>query len=226
MVGLVLETVTGKIRRVQPVYLVPPETIPHELESIFAPLDIGNMFAHQPNAPLEVDLGCGDGSFLAEMAQRMPERNFIGVERLLGRVRRTARRAACLGLRNVRLVRLESGYLVRYLLPRGSVAVMHVMFPDPWPKRRHHHHRLVQPGFLDVVQLALAPKGELRLTTDDLPYYQHMQKVFKAHSGFAEEPWDPGEDYPRTDFEQIFRAKGLPVYRVLLRKTENEKNAL
>jgi len=209
---------TGKIRGVQPVYLIPPATIPFELESIVAPLDTGSLFAHQPDAPLEVDLGCGDGSFLTAMAERIPERNFIGVERLLGRVRRTARRAACLGLCNVRLVRLESSYLVRYLLLRESVAVMHLMFPDPWPKRRHHPRRLVQPDFLEAARLALKPGGELRLTTDDHPYYLHMRKVFEAFPGFSEEPWEPGEDYPQTDFEQLFRAKGLPVYRALLRK--------
>ena len=190
----------------------------HDPESVFVPLDLAAMFPCQSGAPLEADLGCGDGGFLLAMAGRYPERNFLGVERLLGRVRRTCKRAAAAGLANVRLVRLESHYLVRYLLPSESVTTFHLMFPDPWPKRRHHGRRLVQPEFLEVAWQALQPGGELRLSTDDLPYYKHMRAVFGAFPGFGEEPWEPGPDYPQTDFERQFRAQGLPIYRALLRK--------
>ena len=185
---------------------------------ICARLDLSALFPGRETAPLEVDLGSGDGAFLAEMAARFPERNFLGVERLLGRIRRTCKRLAHVGASNARLIRLESHYVVRWLLPPGSVQVFHVMFPDPWPKRRHHIHRLIQTSFLDDAWTALAPGGELRLTTDDAPYFQHMRQVFEPHAGFAEEPWDPGPDYPCTDFETLFRAKGLPIYRSLLRR--------
>lgn len=178
------------------------------------------LFPGRPHAPLEVDLGCGDGAFLVAMAGQTPEHNFLGVERLLGRVRKTSRRTAREGLENVRLLRIESHYTLRHLLPGGSVAVAHVMFPDPWPKRRHNHRRLIQTEFLDAVQRVLAPGGELRLTTDDLPYFTHMRAVFQKHPAFVEEPWEPGEDYPQTDFERLFRGKNLPIYRALLRKTE------
>jgi len=203
----------------QSVFLIPPDSVEYFPENYFAPLDLAALFPHQPGAPLEVDLGSGDGTFLIAMTNRAPERNFLGVERLLGRVRRTCRYMARTGATNGRIIRVESHYLVRYLLPRASVSVMHVMFPDPWPKRRHQQKRLIQTAFLDDAREALAPGGELRLTTDDAPYFAHMREVFKAHTGFVEEEWNPGDDYPQTDFERMFREKGMPIYRALLRRT-------
>lgn len=202
------------------VFLIPPATIEFIPENYFVPLDIAAVFPDWPGAPLELDLGSGDGSFLVEMARRAPERHFLGIERLLGRVRRTCRRLARVGAANARIIRVESQYLLQYLMPKASVSVIHVMFPDPWPKRRHNHKRLIQTEFLDVAREVLVPCGELRLTTDDLPYFNHMRKVFGAHAGFVEEPWEPGEDYPQTDFEAHFRGKGLPIYRALLRRKD------
>jgi tRNA (guanine-N7-)-methyltransferase len=202
----------------QPVFHYPSETLIFEPTDICTRWAIGALFPGRESAPLEIDLGCGDGAFLLASAAEMPERNFIGVERLLGRVRRTCRGAAAAGLRNVRLVRLETLYLMRYLLPPGSVSVLHLMFPDPWPKRRHWHHRVFQASFLDAAHPLLTPDGEIRLTTDDEPYYRHMRSVFEGRADFREEPWEPGPDYPQTDFEKGFRAQGLPIYRALLRR--------
>lgn len=202
----------------QPVFLIPPDSLEYIPENYFAPLDLEAVFAGAPGGRLQIDLGCGDGAFLAEMARRNPCDRFLGVERLLGRVRRTCRRLARAGAENARLIRVESHYLARYLLPRGSVSVMHVMFPDPWPKRKHQHKRLIQTDFLDAAAEALAPGGELRLTTDDAPYFRHMREVFTTHPGFVEEPWEPGGDYPQTDFERHFRGLGLPIHRALLRR--------
>jgi len=169
--------------------------------------------------PLEVDVGCGEGTFLVEMAKRSPERNFLGIERLLGRIRKTTRRVAHQHLENVRLLRLECSYAVRYLLPPGSVSVFHVMFPDPWPKRKHHRRRLINDAFLDAIHAALLSGGELRLTSDDPDYFSHMKRVGLARRDFSGmvPPEDP--DYPQTDFEKGFRAQGLPIYRLFLRKT-------
>jgi tRNA (guanine-N7-)-methyltransferase len=92
------------------------------------------------------------------------------------------------------------------------------MFPDPWPKRRHQVRRLINPEFLDAARYALVAQGELRLTTDDADYFAHMKKVTAAHEGFAAVPWPDDPDYPQTDFEKRFRALGLPIHRLLLRK--------
>ncbi len=201
------------------VFAFPPESVEYLPEDYLGPLQIDLLFPENaPGAPLEIDLGCGDGAFLAALATRFSERNFLGVERLLGRVRKASRRAARAGLKNFRLLRIESHYFLRYLLSPGSASVLHIMFPDPWPKRRHQSRRLLQAEFLDAAHAALTDGGELRFTTDDLPYYTHALDVAAAHAGFAREPWDPGSKYPQTAFERAFRAKGQPIYRLLLRK--------
>ncbi|XHR28162.1 MAG: tRNA (guanine(46)-N(7))-methyltransferase TrmB [Chthoniobacteraceae bacterium] len=202
----------------QPVFLVPPDSLEYVPENYLYPLDLVAVFPGRSGLPLEIDLGAGDGDFILEMVKRHPERNFLAVERLMGRLTKICRKLARIAAPNARTLRIESHYFVRYLLPPGSVNIFHIMHPDPWPKRRHHGNRLIQTEFLDVVHRALAPGGELRLTTDNEDYFKHMRAVFEAHPGFVEEPWDPGEEYPQTDFERQYRAKGQPIFRALLRR--------
>src|SRR4051812_6626980 len=137
-----------------PISALPPELVP---ENYFQPLELDSVFSRR--APVEIDLGCGDGSFLAAMAQQNPERNFLGLERLLGRVRSACRKIAQAGLQNARVVRIESSYAVAHLFPPQSVSIFYLLFPDPWPKRRHHSRRLVNEKFLDSIFRALGGDG-------------------------------------------------------------------
>jgi tRNA (guanine-N7-)-methyltransferase len=171
-------------------------------------------------APLQVDLGCGDGSFLSELASRHPENNFLGIDRLIGRVAKASRKAAA--LENVRVLNVESTYAVRYLLPEASVETFYLLFPDPWPKRRHQCRRIVKPNFLDSIHRALADGGSLRIATDQLDYFEKIRALAENHSGFA--IVDPNAspartDLPLTKFECRFSALGVPIYRLGLRKT-------
>ena len=131
------------------------------------------------SAPLEVELGSGDGSFLVAYARQHPEHNFLGVERLLGRIRKTARKSVRAGLTNLRGVRIESSYLLEFLLPRNSVSALHIYFPDPWPKRKHLRHRLINERFPILASQALVPGGRIYLRTDHLGYYAQMLEVFR-----------------------------------------------
>jgi tRNA (guanine-N7-)-methyltransferase len=182
----------------------------------FSRLDFADVFARP--APIEVDIGCGDGAFLVGRAAAFPERNFLGLERLLGRVRKTCHRATRRSLTNLRVLRLESSYAVEWVLPRGSVAMFHLLFPDPWPKRRHWHNRVFQPAFLRSLHAALAPGGEVRIKTDDAPYFAHMRRVFGADASFREMPWPEDEPYPPTDFENGFVEQKLTIHRARLVK--------
>src|SRR2546422_8436890 len=122
----------------------------HRPASYFERLALTQLF--EKGQPLEVELGSGDGSFIVHYAQLHPEHNFIGVERLLGRLRKIDRKGLRAKLTNLRLVRIEASYFLEYLLPPESAIAIHVYFPDPWPKRRHHKHRLVNPRFTDVAR--------------------------------------------------------------------------
>ena len=134
----------------------------------FAPLDLTQVFPRAGS--LEVDIGCGDGAFLVARAEQFPERNFLGLEKLAGRVRRGCKKASRLGLTNVRFLRIESAYAIQYLLPPASVDIVHLLFPDPWPKKKHRRRRIVTADFLALVQRVLVPNGRFRIATDQEHY--------------------------------------------------------
>ena len=171
-------------------------------------------------APLEVDFGSGDGSFILAMAKRFPERNFLGTERMGGRVEKTCRGAAREDIENVRIVRMESLYTAQWLLPAASASTVHIGFPDPWPKRHHHPRRLFQDEFMIALHQVVATGGEVRIKTDDQPYFMWIEKVLARAKGFERIEWVEEEGYPKTDFEAHFLAQGLPIYRARLRKIE------
>jgi tRNA (guanine-N7-)-methyltransferase len=159
--------------------------------------------------PLEVELGAGDGSFLVSYAKVHPELNLIGVERLLGRLRKIGRKAHRAGLENIRVLRLEAAYFVQYLLPPGSVSSFHIYFPDPWPKRRHWKNRLVNESFTELLRGALVKGGVVHLRTDDDAYFAQMLKVFAKNPNFTKIRTEAGLLAVETDFERGFKQRGV-----------------
>lgn len=181
----------------------------------FAPLDLAQIF---PNpAPLELDIGCGDGAFVVAQAERFPGRNFLGLEKLAGRVWRGCKKASRLGLTNVRFLRIESSYALQYLLPPASVEMVHLLFPDPWPKSKHRRRRMVTPEFLALVHRLLRPEGRLRIVTDQQKYFAAICAQISP-ADFLETAPEPEEEFPITTFEKHFLADGVAIYRLLLRK--------
>jgi len=181
-----------------------------------ARLDLVQLFGR--NAPLHVDLGCGDGSFICEMARQFPKRNFLGIERLTKRVLKVRRRAEM--IENVRVIRADTLFAVRYLLPEASVGAFYLLFPDPWPKRRHQFRRVFTRDFLDAIAVALEQEGILRVATDQLDYFRQIERLSRAHLQFQVVPASPDESVlPLTRFEGKFRDQGAPIYRLTLRKT-------
>jgi tRNA (guanine-N7-)-methyltransferase len=168
---------------------------------------------------LEVELGAGDGSFLAAYARAHPELNVIGVERLLGRLRKIDRKAHRAGLTNVRLLRLEAAYFVQYLLPPESVSAFHIYFPDPWPKRRHWKNRLVNDSFAELLRGALVTGGLVHLRTDDSPYFAQMIEVFGRNKNFEKIETAPELLAIETDFELGFMQRGVASNHVSYSKT-------
>lgn len=165
--------------------------------------------------PLEVDLGCGDGSFLMEMAAHYPDRDFLGVERLLGRVRKVCKKLTKRGLKNCRVLRLESRYTVEWLLPEASISRLHLLCPDPWPKFKHHRRRIVQQVFLEAVWRALQPGGEFLFMTDHEDYFLWAAGKIEAFGKFERLEWNEETFfYPKTDFQQQWEAEGKSMFRL------------
>ena len=208
-------------------------------ESYVARLDLPKIFGR--NAPLHVDLGCGDGSFLCALAARMPEKNFLGVERMLGRVRSALRKVAKIdngagGSRatktgkparvgepggesiNVRVLHLETSYAVRYLLSQSSVEAFYLLFPDPWPKRRHQRRRLMTPDFLNAIGDALIAGGTLTIATDQSDYFEQIRELAERSPNLSTASPNESNSFPLSTFEKRFKSDGTSIYRLELRK--------
>jgi tRNA (guanine-N7-)-methyltransferase len=179
----------------------------------FAPLELKSIYGR--GAPLEVDLGCGDGSFLVEIAAANPARDFLGIERLLGRVRSAHRKITQRELTNARVLRIETSYALQQMLPANSVALFHLMFPDPWPKRRHWRRRIVTEDFFASIHRGLAPDGLLRIVTDQVDYFREIERLAGQSTQFVISS-DPEPHRAPSTFEKRFSQS--EIYRLVLRK--------
>jgi len=149
------------------------------------------------------------------MATRHPERNFIGAERLLGRVRKTARKAHRAELHeqdNLRVTRLDSAYLAGWLLPDDSIDRFHLLCPDPWPKKKHHKNRFVRNlDFHRGLGRKLRQGGLLLFKTDHEEYYEEGLEELDRLPFLARCDWPEEEFYAETDFERQWVGEGKTV---------------
>lgn len=185
-------------------------------ESYVERLNYADIFT--ADRPVEIEIGSGDGSFLARYASLHPETNFLGVERLLGRLRKLDKKARRLGLDNLKIIRIEASYFTGHLLPAESVRALHIYFPDPWPKAKHAKNRLIQPGYLAAVRRVLADNGALYLRTDDAPYYEQMLEAMGETPGFEAIETPDALAAVTTDFERHFNAQGKATNYAAYRK--------
>jgi tRNA (guanine-N7-)-methyltransferase len=185
-------------------------------EDALTPLPLRQIFANE--APIEVDLGCGKGRFLLARAKDRPDINYLGVDRMLRRIRKVDRKAVRAGLTNIRLFRMEAYYAVSYLIPPDSISAYYILFPDPWPKKKHHDHRLFNKRFIDALSRTLLPGGPVHVATDHLPYFEQICEVMRHETDrFDEMPaWEPAE-HERTDFELLFVGR-TPIGRASFMK--------
>ncbi len=182
-------------------------------------LDWEQEFAKDLRAPgpLVLELGFGRGEFLMHLAGEASERAHIGVEVSRKRVLKMARRVARSELCNVRLVHASAEHFAATGLRAASVEQVWINFSDPWPKKRHHPRRLVQPALLERLCWALLPGGTVEIATDDVPYAEHIDATLRAEAHlenvFAPDPWRsevPGR--PPTAYELEWRALGRPIH--------------
>lgn len=121
-------------------------------------------------APLLIEIGFGSGHFLVDLAQRRPSTNVLGVEISLPALDKAQRKVRTLGLGNVRLLQSDARYLLQALCPLESVAEIYINFPDPWPKARQLHRRLINMDFLHLLATRMMPDGRLDIATDHADY--------------------------------------------------------
>ena len=167
------------------------------------PLDLDTVFGRHAPRVLEIGFGMGDAT--AQVAAAMPDKDFIGIEVHAPGVGALLKRIGEQGLTNLRIVQHDAVEVLAQMIPPRSLAGVHIWFPDPWHKKRHHKRRLVQPGFVDLLVSRLAPGGTVHCATDWQPYAEQMLEVLAAAPGlrntavcYAPRPaWRP-----LTKFEQ------------------------
>ncbi|HSD37037.1 MAG TPA: tRNA (guanosine(46)-N7)-methyltransferase TrmB [Rhodocyclaceae bacterium] len=171
-----------------------------------APLDYAEAFGR--SAPVVLEIGCGMGDTTATIAAARPETNFIGIEVHGPGVGNLCKLVEEQGLTNLRVMQHDATEVVRDMIAPDSLAGVHVFFPDPWPKKRHHKRRILQPSFVTELAKRLAPGGYLHCATDWEEYAVHMLEVLSAEPLLE----NTSADYaPRPDYRPLtkFEARGL-----------------
>jgi tRNA (guanine-N7-)-methyltransferase len=184
-----------------------------------APLDFERVFGRR--APVVLEIGFGMGETTAAIADAQRDVDFVGVEVHGPGVGALLARLAATDLRNVRVVRHDAVEVVAGMIAPGSLAGVHVFFPDPWPKKRHHKRRLLQPAFVHELAARLAPDGYFHAATDWEDYAREMLAAFEAEpllrntaGGFAARP----ATRPLTKFEARGRRLGHAVFDLVFRR--------
>lgn len=185
------------------------------------PIHFADLFGNAN--PVEVEIGCGKGLFLANRAGANPGINFFGIDRAGKWMRKGVRKAERRKLANVRFLKGIADQIFPDLLPSGQVSVFHIYFPDPWPKRRHHRRRLLSPSFLSLLHEKLKGDGLIEIATDDADYFAAIRKAV-AETGplwrtMRESLNRRLFDEPcKTNYELKFQAAGKEILYLELEK--------
>jgi len=191
------------------------------LESADAPLDLAAVFGR--DAPRTLEIGFGNGESLVSLAAEHPERDFLGIEVHRPGVGHLLLRIEELGLRNLRVICRDAVEVLERCIAEASLDEVLLYFPDPWPKKRHHKRRIVQPGFVALVASRLRPGGVLRMATDWQPYAEHMLAIAGACATLRNDSAE-GDYVPRpasrpvTRFERRGQRLGHGVWDLAFRR--------
>lgn len=212
----------GRVSNAQARYheqLMPSLGIPYAPQQ----LDPAAVFGRR--APLVLEIGFGMGETTAAIAQAHPELDFLGCEVYVAGVGALAKRVAEMDLGNVRIVQHDAVEVVRDMIAPASLAGVHIYFPDPWHKARHHKRRLVAQPFIGLLASRLAPGGYLHCATDWEHYAEQMLAVLSAepqlanlHAGYAPLPANPLTTRPTTKFHARGERLGHGVWDLVFRR--------
>jgi tRNA (guanine-N7-)-methyltransferase len=170
-------------------------------------------------APVELEIGTGKGRFLFRAAAANRDRNYVGIEIEPEYAAIAQQKAGDLGLGNVKILPFDGKAFVMRRLSSGSLAALHVFFPDPWPKKRHKKRRLFDAPFAAAAAVALRPGGLLRVASDHVDYWSVIQEVLGAEPLLARlSDEEAGPWATETNYEQKFLKTGRPIHKAVYRR--------
>ena len=187
------------------------------LEQLYPKYGIAFPQPIESRKPLVLEIGSGMGETTAQIAKAHPEVDFVAVEVHGPGVGSLLNRIEAEELKNLRVVRHDAVEVLEKMVGDGTLAAIHVFFPDPWPKKRHHKRRLVQPAFLSLIGKKLAPGGIVHLATDVPDYAEHMAEVFSGDGSFVAAEKGMIERMA-TKFETRGRKLGHPIRDLFFRR--------
>ncbi len=172
--------------------------------------------------PLVLEIGCGIGDFVIQVAERHPERNFVAIDIFNQGCRQTCSRIEASGLKNIRMMRIEARYLLHHYLGKDSLQAIYINCPDPWPKKRHRKRRLLNKDFLNLALYCLQSGGVLNFTTDFVDYGETTGELLAADERFENLHRTPYthdlDSYPVSKYMRRFLDLGQPIYFCSYRK--------
>lgn len=197
------------------------ELAPHHVAAYRdSAVDLAALFGR--TAPVVLEIGFGMGNATAEIAQTRPETDFLGIEVHPPGVGALLQQIEARQLSNLRLVQHDAVEVIDHMLAAASLAGVHIYFPDPWPKKRHHKRRLIQPDFVTRLLTRMAPGAYLHCATDWQPYAEQMLAVLSAQPGLVNsaDGYAPRPSWrPMTKFEQRGLGLGHGVWDLLFTRT-------
>lgn len=172
-----------------------------------------------PGPFTELDMGCGNGSFTTQLAQRYADRRIFASDVMLGRLRKLQKRNNRLGVPNVRCLRVESRHLMGYMIPDGALDRLHLLCPDPWPKEKHRANRLMSSDFYGQIFRVLNTDGIFHFASDEADYFASVSEQILI-SGLFEPAFESIADIAdiHSDFEKRWLLLGKPVQHGAWRK--------
>lgn len=171
--------------------------------------------------PVIIEIGFGSGTATAEIAEEKKDQNFLGIEVFKPGIGNLLKEIEMRKLSNVRIIEGDAYEIFRDKIPGNSLEGIHIFFPDPWPKKRHHKRRLVRPDFADFMTAALAPGGYIYFVTDWEDYAEHSKKVFEETDGLKNryEKYAPPQSWrPVTRFHRKGEDQHHPIRELMFEK--------
>ena len=172
-----------------------------------------------PPSPMEFEIGFGPGAFMASRSAEEPTRKFLAFEVRTKQCAELLERLTAAAQTNVAVIQTDARPVLRDFIGDGRLSDIHVNFPDPWWKKRHHKRRIFTPGFIDVAREKLESRGTIWLRTDVQAYADHVKALFSGIDDFETEEFGPDE-LQWTHRERKCNLYGLPVYRLRFRKKD------